>query len=228
MKEYSIKEIQEILDKETHKEGKFMEIEVFELYMLLEMYYQSALEEVETKLKIIDRELSTRFTNSKKNSIHQIDHRIKRFKSVVHKLNIKKVDFSSQNIREHVRDFAGIRVICSYTDDIYLILDSLTQQSDVTLIEVKDYIKHPKPSGYRSVHAIVEIPVFFLDETKYLKVEIQFRTIAMDFWASLEHGLRYKQNELKDPTLSKQLEQIASEISEIEDRMLTIRKEIEK
>ncbi|WP_312846955.1 GTP pyrophosphokinase [Enterococcus durans] len=152
--------------------------------------------------------------------------RIKRFKSVVNKLNRKQVNYSKQAIIANVRDFAGLRVICSYSDDIYILINSLSHHPDITILTIKDYLKHPKPSGYRSVHVVLEVPVYFLEETKKIKVEIQFRTIAMDFWASLEHSLRYKNN-LENPELSEKLQGISDDIEHLENEMLAIRKEIE-
>ncbi len=125
-----------------------------------------------------------------------------------------------------MRDIAGLRVICSYSDDIYTLINSFSHNPDITILTIKDYLKHPKPSGYRSVHVVLEVPVYFLEETKKIKVEIQFRTIAMDFWASLEHSLRYKNN-LENPELSEKLQGISDDIEHLENEMLTIRKEIE-
>lgn len=202
-------------------------MEVLTDYMQLTVNYQSAMDEVTTKLKIIDRELSSGTTIGRKNAIHQIQTRIKSLKSIVRKLDKKGLDYSPTIIEQNLADIAGIRVICSYTDDIYLILDSLLQQTDVKVLRIKDYIKQPKPSGYRSLHVIVAIPVFFLKQTRQLKVEIQFRTIAMDYWASLEHGLRYKNN-LAHSELTKRLEKAAVQINDLETEMLAIRQKLEQ
>jgi putative GTP pyrophosphokinase len=202
-------------------------VEVLTDYMQLTVNYQSAMDEVTTKLKIIDRELSSGTTIGRKNAIHQIQTRIKSLKSIVRKLDKKGLDYSPTIIEQNLADIAGIRVICSYTDDIYLILDSLLQQTDVKVLRIKDYIKQPKPSGYRSLHVIVAIPVFFLKQTRQLKVEIQFRTIAMDYWASLEHGLRYKNN-LAHSELTKRLEKAAVQINDLETEMLAIRQKLEQ
>lgn len=201
-------------------------VESLEAYQSLMIYYQSAIDEVETKLKIIDRELNNNEIIGRTNTIHTIQCRVKSFKSLVAKLEKRDVAFTAENASKELTDIAGIRVICAYVDDIYMVLKSLSQQADVAIIEVKDYIKDPKPSGYRSVHVILEVPVFFLKETKYIKVEVQFRTIAMDYWASLEHGLRYK-HDVPDTTLTKRLEATATRISELEEEMLSIRKGIE-
>ncbi|MDT2837021.1 (p)ppGpp synthetase [Enterococcus durans] len=228
MSEIPIEELMNILNKESNaiSPSRALGIEAIELYQELEVYYHSALDEVETKLFIIDRELSSNSHRGRKNSIHQIQKRIKRFKSVVNKLNRKQLDYSEQAILANVRDFAGLRVICSYSDDIYTLINSLSHHPDITILTIKDYLKHPKPSGYRSVHVVLEVPVYFLEETKKIKVEIQFRTIAMDFWASLEHSLRYKNN-LENPELSGKLQGISDDIEHLENEMLAIRKEIE-
>lgn len=226
MEEYSIKRIVNILNKDSNEKDHLMEVEVFELYQELETYYHSALDKVETKLIIIDRELSSNSHEGRKNSIHQVQKRIKKFKSIVNKLDKKQLPFSKENIVNHIHDFAGSRVICSYSDDITTLIDSLSRHPDIKILKVKNYLENPKPSGYRSVHVVIEIPVYFLKETKQMKVEIQFRTIAMDFWASLEHSLRYK-NHFENSSLSKRLEKVATDISTLENEMLDIRREIE-
>lgn len=226
MPEFPIAQLIDILNKESKAANHITGIEAIEIYQELEVYYRSALDEVETKLFNIDRELSSNSHRGRKNSIHQIQKRIKRFKSVVYKLNRKHLNYSKEAIIRNVQDFAGLRVICSYSDDIYALIDSLSRHPDVEILKVKNYLEKPKPSGYRSVHVVIEVPVYFLDETKKMKVEIQFRTIAMDFWASLEHSLRYK-NDLENPELSKKLQDISTEIDRLENEMLHIRKEIE-
>lgn len=227
MNEYPITQIVDILNKEPSVSDHVMEVEVFELYQELETYYRSALDKVETKLIIIDREINSNSHRGRKNSIHQIQKRIKRFKSIIYKLNKKQLNYSKETIIDNIQDFAGLRVICSYSDDIYQLIDSLSQHPDVKVLKLKNYIENPKPSGYRSVHVVIEIPVYFLNETKNMKVEIQFRTIAMDFWASLEHSLRYK-NDLSNPDLINKLQHIADDIDHLENEMLTIRNSIDK
>ncbi|MFV0557943.1 MAG: GTP pyrophosphokinase family protein [Enterococcus sp.] len=223
---YPIDELAKFIHHEKKEENY---LEPLELYFSLVMMYQSALDEVETKLRIIDRELSQNTQVGRKKAIHQIQTRIKKAASLIEKLERKGIDFSPELVHEHINDIAGIRVVCPYTDDIYMILKTLEKQTDVTVVKVKDYITTPKPSGYRSLHAIVEIPVFFLQETKYLKVELQFRTIAMDFWASLEHSLRYKNDgSAEDFAISQRLEVMAEKISDMESEMLLIRQEIER
>ena len=126
------------------------------------------------------------------NPISYIKYRVKKPRSILEKLKRRGYPVTLQSVEENLHDVAGIRVICSYVQDIYMVADMLTSQNDITLLEVKDYIANPKPNGYRSLHLVVQIPVFFSDGCKPLKVEVQIRTIAMDFWASLEHQLKYK------------------------------------
>lgn len=227
MREYPISQLVDILNKEENVADHVMDVEVFELYQELATYYRSALDKVETKLLIIDRELSSNSHQGRKNTIHQIQKRIKIFRSIVNKLHNKQLNFSKENIVENIHDFAGLRVICSYSDDIYTLIDSLSRHPDVKILKIKNYLDQPKPSGYRSVHIVIEVPVYFLKETKNMTVEIQFRTIAMDFWASLEHSLRYKK-ELKNPELAEKLQDIAGSINALENEMLTIRQAIDE
>ncbi|MBO0476505.1 (p)ppGpp synthetase [Vagococcus sp. DIV0080] len=222
--EFSSKELMDIMNNDDPRANIYMG--AFDIYKKLIIYYQSAIDEVETKLRIIDRELTNSNIVGRNNTIHQIQSRVKKIGSIATKLDRKGYSFSREIVEEKLADVAGIRVICSYTDDIYMILDSLSHQTDVTILEIKDYIKEPKPSGYRSLHVILEIPVFFFQETKKVKVEIQFRTIAMDYWASLEHGLRYKDSHI-DSKLSERLEVSAKVIAQMEEEMLAIRNEIE-
>ena len=222
--EFSSKELMDIMNNDDPRANIYMG--AFDIYKKLIIYYQSAIDEVETNLRIIDRELTNSNIVGRNNTIHQIQRRVKKNGSIATKLDRKGYSFSREIVEEKLADVAGIRVICSYTDDIYMILDSLSHQTDVTILEIKDYIKEPKPSGYRSLHVILEIPVFFFQETKKVKVEIQFRTIAMDYWASLEHGLRYKDSHI-DSKLSERLEVSAKVIAQMEEEMLAIRNEIE-
>ncbi|MEG0285844.1 MULTISPECIES: (p)ppGpp synthetase [Vagococcus] len=222
--EFSSNELIKLINNDNPKENSY--IGAFEIYKKLIIYYQSAIDEVETKLRIINRELSGSNIVGRNDMIHQIQSRVKTLNSIVKKLDRKDLSFSKAIVEEELADVAGIRVICSYVDDIYMILNSLSHQSDINILEVKDYIEHPKPSGYRSLHVILEIPVFFFKETRKVKVEIQFRTIAMDYWASLEHGLRYKEAEI-DHNLSDRLEAASKIITMMEEEMLTIRNEIE-
>ncbi|MBQ9765236.1 MAG: GTP pyrophosphokinase family protein [Lachnospiraceae bacterium] len=152
-------------------------------------YYRCAMYEIETKFRVLNEQFSLRH---ERNPIESIKTRIKSIESIQGKLNRKNLDFTVEAIEDNLNDIAGVRVICGFLDDIYLLTDCLLQQDDVKLIKMKDYIKNPKPNGYRSMHLIVEIPIFLADEKKYIRVEVQLRTIAMESWANLEHRLRYK------------------------------------
>ena len=146
--------------------------------------------------------------------------------SIIGKLERKDLNISVKNISKYLDDIAGVRVICSFIDDIFDIADMLTQQDDIVLLECKNYIKNPKPNGYRSLHLIVEVPVFFSDRKQPMRVEIQIRTIAMDFWASLEHQLKYKKDIDNATDIVNELKECADIISQTDDRMLNIKNQI--
>lgn len=172
-------------------------------------YYRCAIMEVETKFRVLDEQFSLQYDD---NPIESIKSRIKSYDSILRKMKRKGISFNLDSIQNEIFDIAGIRVICSFEKDIYLLADYLLAQDDITLIERKDYIKNPKPSGYRSLHLIVEVPIFLSTGKKMMKVEVQLRTIAMDFWASLEHKLRYKKN-----LSPKQLEMLSGEMKTCAD-----------
>lgn len=190
-------------------------------------YYRCAIMEVETKFKVLDEQFSLEYD---RNPIESIKSRLKSYESIIKKLKDKDLPFSLEAVQENIRDVAGIRVICSFPEDIYMLAECLLSQDDIKLIEKKDYIKNPKKSGYRSLHLIIEVPIFLRNEKKSMKVEVQLRTIAMDFWASLEHKLRYKKN--IDPKENEMLGKELLECSEIsaalDKRMEEIRDRIEK
>ncbi len=190
----------------------------------LMMRYKCAMLEVKTKLDVLNTQLSL---ENDRNPFESISCRIKSVPSIVEKLNRKGFDMTAESIEKNLNDVAGIRVICSFPDDIYILADRLCSQDDIRLIERKDYIKNPKPNGYRSLHLIVEIPIFLMDEKKLMRVEVQFRTIAMDFWASLEHKLKYKKNIACDvEEISAELKTCADEISRLDNKMQQIHKKI--
>ncbi len=196
-------------------------------YDTMMAYYRCAAMEIETKFKVLNEQFSLQYD---RNPIETIKTRIKSMDSILRKVRIKDIPLSFEAMEEHIRDIAGVRVICSFQDDIYMLADCLLQQDDVTLIERKDYIKDPKPSGYRSLHLIVEIPIFLQNEKRPMKVEVQLRTIAMDFWASLEHKLRYKKNIPDDEAelLAKELVDCAKTSAALDRRMQEIRTRIAK
>lgn len=189
------------------------------------MRYTCAIREVKTKLEVLNDELSVK---NQRNPIEMIKSRVKKPISIVEKLHRRGLELSLESMEKNLDDVAGIRIICSFVDDIYEVAEMLVRQDDVTVIGVKDYIKAPKPNGYRSYHMIVEIPVFFSDSKKPIRVEVQIRTIAMDFWASLDHQLKYKNSLVdEDGSISRELKACANVISETDQKMLEIRKRIE-
>lgn len=181
-------------------------------------YYRCALMEVETKFRVLNEELSL---EGEANPIDSIESRLKSPESILDKVERKGIDFSVEAIEENIDDIAGIRVICSFESDVYLIAESLLRQTDVCLIERVDYIAHPKPSGYRSLHLVIAIPIFLYDEMKTMKVEVQLRTMAMDTWASLEHKLAYKKAEPRDPEAMRKNLLECAELSAHIDKLMT-------
>lgn len=194
---------------------------------LLMSYYECAIMEVETKFRVLNHELSLEYDN---NPIESIKTRVKSYDSILKKIRRKNIPLNLRAIEDNLKDIAGVRVICSFPDDIYKLAESFLKQDDITLIERKDYIKNPKPSGYRSLHLIVQVPIFLQNEKKMVNVEVQFRTIAMDFWASLDHKMRYKK-ELSDEEveiLQEELYDCARQSAVLDERMQGIRDRITK
>lgn len=190
------------------------------------MMYTCAIREVKTKLEVLNDELSVR---NSRNPIELVKSRVKKPVSIVEKLKRRNLPVSLESMMENLDDVAGIRVICSFLDDIYAVADMLARQDDVHIIAIKDYISRPKNNGYRSYHMIVEIPVFFSDQKKWMRVEVQIRTMAMDFWASLDHQLKYKK-EMQEYSqeISDELRECADVIAQTDEKMLNIRKRIEE
>lgn len=191
----------------------------------LMMRYNCAMLEVKTKLDVLNSQLSL---ENDRNPFESITCRLKKPRSIYEKLRRKGFEISAESIEKNLCDVAGIRVICSYPEDIYVLANELCSQDDIRLLEKKDYIKNPKPNGYRSLHLILEIPIFLMTEKRYMKVEVQFRTIAMDFWASLEHKLKYKKNVESAEEIAAELKRCADEISVLDMRMQEIHRRIEK
>jgi len=184
----------------------------------LQTYYRCAMMEVETKFRVLDEELSLKYDC---NPIETIKTRIKSVESLAAKLVRKNLPIDIDAVQKNIFDMAGVRVICSFQEDIYTIAEAFLNQDDVVLIERRDYIKNPKPSGYRGLHLIVEIPIFLHSEKRMMKVEVQIRTIAMDMWASLEHKLRYKKSLPSEhgELLNKELINCAAEINGVDLKM---------
>ncbi len=189
-------------------------------FVELMMYNRCAIREIETKLRVLDEEFSIL---ADRNPIQTIKSRVKKPISIIEKLQRRGYEVTVENMREHLTDIAGVRVICSFVEDIYKLSELLLSQDDIILVEVKDYIKNPKPNGYRSLHLIIEIPIFLSREKKHMRVEVQFRTIAMDFWASLEHQLKYKKKIENPEKIANELKYCADVITEVDMRMQDIR-----
>jgi putative GTP pyrophosphokinase len=217
-------QISVIGDKELIKNPEFFINHTLQFQELM-MMYDCAIKEVKTKLEVLNAELSVRY---KRNPIEFISSRIKKPVSIAKKLQKKGKIISVDSIEETLSDVAGVRVICSFVDDIYEIASMLVRQDDIALVEQKDYINEPKLNGYRSLHLIIEIPVFFSDQKKMMRVEVQIRTIAMDFWASLEHQLRYKHVINNEEEITKELKECADIIAATDVRMLSIRNKIQE
>ena len=196
-------------------------------YMALMSRYRCAIMEVETKFKVLNEQFSLQHD---RNPIESIKTRLKSPDSILEKLHRKNLPLTLASVENNLFDIAGIRVICSFVDDIYMLADCLTSQDDITLLAKKDYIRNPKENGYRSLHLIVEVPIFLQDEKRNMKVEVQLRTIAMEFWANLEHRLRYKKDLPEDvlaATESSLLE--CAEISSmLDEKMQGIRNVVEE
>ena len=189
-------------------------------------YSECAMLEVETKFRVLNEEFTLVYDHS---PIETIKTRLKTLESLIEKLNRYQVPLTLDSIRENINDIAGVRVICSFPDDIYSLAECFLEQDDITLIDRKDYIKNPKDSGYRSLHLIVSVPIFLEHEKRDMKVEVQFRTIAMDFWASLEHKIRYKQDlpEEVAAELYDELLECAQISADLDMRMQSIRKRLD-
>ncbi len=188
------------------------------------MVYESGIKQIETKLDILNKENKIA---GRRNSIETVKSRIKTPQSIIEKLEKKGFPISFTSMMENLNDIAGIRVICPYISDIYNIKNMLLKHPDITLIEEKDYIKDPKESGYRSLHLVVEIPVYLSESTHNVKVEIQLRTIAMDFWATLEHELRYKTTTSVPESVRRELKRVAENIAMTDKEMEEIAIELQ-
>lgn len=192
-------------------------------FKMLMTYYECAILEVQTKLDVLNNEFKA---NKLRNPIETIKSRIKSPSSIIEKLDRKGYDMTIKSIQDHLDDVAGIRVICAFVDDIYKVSEMLTKQDDIKVISQKDYIKNPKKNGYRSLHLVIEIPIFLSNEKKPMRVEVQIRTIAMDFWASLEHEIHYKKFSNSNAEAVKQLSECADTIYETDIQMMRIRKKL--
>ena len=192
-------------------------------FRTLMAYFRCAIMEIETKFNVLNEEFSLQHD---RNPIADIKSRLKSVESIEEKLTRKNIPVTCDAIEQNLNDVAGIRVICTFIDDVYMLADALLSQDDITLIQKKDYIENPKPNGYRSLHLIVEVPIFLAEEKRFMRVEIQLRTIAMDFWASLEHQLNYKKNITNAEMIQNELKHCAEVNAELDRRMSEIKRNI--
>ena len=196
--------------------------ETYESYVRLMAYYRCAMMEIETKLNVLNEGLSLRYD---RNPITDVRSRLKSPESIREKLERKSLPLTLESIVCGLSDVAGVRVICSFTADVYHLADALLSQDDVTLIERKDYIREPKENGYRSLHLVVSVPIFLAHEKREMRVEVQLRTIAMDSWAALEHQLRYKKERAFTPEMADALRRCAELSAELDERMDSLRRD---
>lgn len=194
-------------------------------YKQLMAYYQCAIMEVETKFNVMNEEMSLTYD---RNPIETIKSRLKSPESIIDKIHRRNLRFTVEDIENNLNDIAGVRVICSFQSDIYMLAEALLKQDDITLIEKKDYIQSPKPNGYRSLHLIIETPIFLHDKKKMMKVEVQLRTISMDWWASLEHKICYKKDLDCYELIRKELRECSDIASCLDERMEGIQRYADK
>ena len=216
MEKFYKKNVEMVLEEASHSKEK----ENFEKFNKMMAYYRCAMMEIETKFNVLNEEFSLQYD---RNPINGMKSRLKNPISMKEKMERKNIPFTIENAEENLNDIAGIRVICSFYDDVYSLSEALLKQDDITLVEMKDYIKNPKPNGYRSLHLIVSVPIFLEKEKRLMKVEIQLRTIAMDFWASLEHQLRYKKDFEFTEEMAQELLNCATLSAELDGRMNKLR-----
>ncbi len=224
----NIKNKNELLSGELKNISRREQVEMLtriQSFMELLMHYRCAIREIETKLNVLNDEFSLQH---ERNPFEAIESRVKEPISIIEKMNRKGYEVTVENIEDKLSDIAGIRVICSFVEDIYYLAHMLAVQDDIRVLTMKDYIKAPKVNGYRSLHLIVEVPIFLSNQKKYMRVEVQFRTIAMDFWASLDHKIKYKKNLKNADQIVEELRKCAEVISSVDMRMQEIRNMIEE
>ena len=198
--------------------------ENFQDYLALQHLYQAALKQLQIKFEVLNDEFQVR---SGRSPIHHIESRLKSTASIIAKLQNRNYAVTLDSAKQNINDIAGIRVVCSYIDDVYAVAEMLLRQSDVRLVQTQDYIQHPNFNGYRSLHLDIQIPIYLSDHTEHVNVEVQLRTVAMDFWASLEHDLRYKSQKDIPARISQEMWDAAQAITSIDRQMQAIYKEIQ-
>ncbi len=197
----------------------------YELTVLRNLY-ESAAKQLSLKFEVLNSEFNVLY---KRNPIHHIESRVKSSQSIAAKLIKRDLPVTIESARKNINDIAGVRVVCNYIDDVYSVAEMFQRQKDVEILKVQDYIKNPNYNGYRSLHLDICVPVYLSDRTEYVKAEIQIRTIAMDFWASLEHDIRYKADKSKLPTgINEEMYDCADKIAEIDLQMQDMYKRIKK
>lgn len=222
-----LEELKEVMAKNFSMNENFNSLEYFDNllnFVELNHIYSSALEEITTKLKILDDEFQV---IHKHNPIHHMERRVKGTRSLLSKLERKNLPVTVDSAKENIHDIAGMRVICNYIEDIYVLEKFLLRQEDIKLIKRKDYIEQSKDNGYRSLHLVISVPVFLSESVEHTPVEIQIRTIGMDMWASLEHKMRYKNTKKDTDEYMKLLQECAFEISNVENKMQDMHNDIE-
>ena len=193
-------------------------------YAEIEHLYNAAIRQLTIKFEILNDEFKVEYERS---PIHHIESRVKSAASIVNKLLSRGAEVTPASARENINDIAGVRVVCCYIDDVYSVADMLLRQSDIRLLREQDYIREPNYNGYRSLHLDIELPIYLSERTEMVKAEVQLRTVAMDFWASLEHDLRYKSDKEIPPGLGAQMLSCANEIAAIDRQMQEIYKQIQ-
>lgn len=205
-------------------ENQWLRERMYDFLKVLQKY-RAAIREMTTKLEVLDDEFSVQHHH---NPIHHIESRLKSAESITAKLKKNGFPLTLESLQENLMDIAGVRVICCYIDDIYRLSDMLLRQTDIELIARKDYIRDPKPNGYRSLHLVVRLPIFLSEKTVYVPVEVQIRTVAMDFWASLEHSLRYKPQEEIPNGIDAELLDCSERVAELDRQMQAIFRRIQQ
>ncbi len=193
-------------------------------YLVMLNLYDSAVRLLKLKFEVLNNEFKVLYA---RNPIHHIDSRLKSPESMIAKLRKKGYDVSIESARKNVNDIAGVRVVCNYIDDVYSVAEMLKRQTDLEIVKIQDYIKTPNYNGYRSLHLDIKVPVYLSDRTEYVVAEVQIRTIAMDFWASLEHDIRYKADKSKLPQgINEEMLECSNKIAEIDAQMQDMYKRI--
>lgn len=186
-------------------------------FLRFQHLYSAAVREIQTRLEVLDEEFSVQYAH---NPIHHVESRLKSTASIIQKLRRKGCEISMESAKQNINDIAGIRVVCCYIDDVYRVEEMLLRQSDIELVKRQDYIKEPNYNGYRSLHLDLRVPIFLSERTESVLVEVQVRTVAMDFWASLEHDIRYKADKATLPEgINEQMFACADEIADIDRKM---------